>query len=418
MNISVVVLPAKVLANGKHKVRIAISHNCETRYKVTRFLVNSPKNIKNGRVVGKDIPDAEYINIQLNAMVQKMYKAFDTIDNAECYTCSQLLQLIEGNISKSNVVTVKQIADEWLSVVKEKNANRTYDLYKLQISQFIDFVGEEFVLSLISPSLIKKYETFLKTRDAYTKRNEKKKLSLTSIKMRMDCVMFFINFATSHKYISLEVDPFIDCDRYDKIIRDLSIPVSLLRKIRDAQLVKYQDILARDLFMLSFYLCGINYTDMMKIDFRQDVLSFSRTKNSKLKKNKDNTEFTIQPEARAIINKYIDKDGKLKFGGRKTVTQISSFFDYHLKRIRDILGTDQRLVYYCARKTFTQLSYVLGIQERTIKYCIGDSLRNNDILMFYTKTNKQMADEAIRKVFDFVASNKTEDDLYQSSKES
>lgn len=406
MNLSVVIIPAKVLTNGKHKIRIAISHNCETRYKVTRFVVDSPKNVKNGRVVGKDIPDASYINIQLGSIMQSMYKAYDKIPNAECYTCSQLLEKIEQIINVSSIVTIRQIADEWLELMKRQKSDGTYKLYKIGINQFIDFVGEDFVLSMLTPTIIKKYEEYLNTRECKRRTKVKTKLSSTSISMRLNHVSFLVNYATSHKYISLEVNPFIDCDTYNIPARDLFLPVSVLRDIRDVKLDNLNSNIVRDIFMLSFYLCGINYADLITCDFSSDTLSFHRIKNKNTKIEKSPTEFSIQPEARAIINKYITKSGKLDFGGRTTKEQIISILDIHLPKIRTLINTDLRIVYYCARKTFSQFCNMLGVQERIIKYCLGDSTRSNtDILIYYTKTNKQMADEAIRKVLDFVASD-------------
>lgn len=49
------VVPAKVLKNGKHRIRIAIGHKQETRYIVTRFEIDNTANFKGGQVVG--VPD-------------------------------------------------------------------------------------------------------------------------------------------------------------------------------------------------------------------------------------------------------------------------------------------------------------------------------------------------------------------------
>ena len=48
----IVILPAKMLIGGKHKLRIAISHNSDTRYIPTQYIVDSEKNLQDGQVVG------------------------------------------------------------------------------------------------------------------------------------------------------------------------------------------------------------------------------------------------------------------------------------------------------------------------------------------------------------------------------
>lgn len=44
------VVPAKVLKNGKHRIRIAIGHKQETRYIVTGFEIDSTANFKRRQV--------------------------------------------------------------------------------------------------------------------------------------------------------------------------------------------------------------------------------------------------------------------------------------------------------------------------------------------------------------------------------
>ncbi len=46
--LKIAVVPAKVLKNGKHKIRIAIGHNRVTKYLVTRFVVDSPDQLRDG----------------------------------------------------------------------------------------------------------------------------------------------------------------------------------------------------------------------------------------------------------------------------------------------------------------------------------------------------------------------------------
>ena len=58
--LSLTVLPAKALKGGKNKVRIAVAHNCQTRYIVTDIIIDSPKEWKNGQIVKRD--DAGYLN--------------------------------------------------------------------------------------------------------------------------------------------------------------------------------------------------------------------------------------------------------------------------------------------------------------------------------------------------------------------
>lgn len=411
MNLYVVVLPAKVLADGTHKIRIAISHNNETRYKVTRFKVPSPRYVRNGKVVCKYV-DAEYINKQLNGMMQTMYRIYDEIKDAECYTCSQLLTLIETKIANKRPVTFDDIAAEWLAHKERMCSKGSMDIYRRAVECFVEFFGKGFLLSSFSASHVLAYDTYLLESNAMKKDRSKYSnlLSPSTINIRMRTVRSIIKYARERNYVDYEIDPFIGYAERKENIRDIFLPVEVLRRVRDVMLNDESQVVCRDIFMLSFYLCGLNLEDMVAIDFRGNEISFIRGKTKSRRKDNVKTVFTIQPEARAIIDKYIGDDGLLHFSNKRSKHSIANYLDKNLKKIAEAVGYDKRFIYYCARKSFAQYANELNIQERIIDYCLGHTIKK-EMIAYYITTSKKMADDAIRKVLDFVASDKTEHDL-------
>lgn len=86
------VVPAKVLKNGKHRIRIAIGHKQETRYIVTRFEIDNTANFKGGQVVG--VPDAAHVNAKLRGILNSYQDALDKINTSILYlypTCRILV---------------------------------------------------------------------------------------------------------------------------------------------------------------------------------------------------------------------------------------------------------------------------------------------------------------------------------------
>ena len=150
----------------------------------------------------------------------------------------------------------------------------------------------------------------------------------------------------------------------------------------------------------------MNLGDILAQDLTKDSVKFIRIKTKSRRNPNEFTEFTIQPEARAIINKYM-VDGKLQFYGRSAKKSIQHITDGYISQLRQLVGID-KMIYYSARKTFAQLSNELMIKDSVIEYCLGDAISNpRRALSFYIKVNKRMADKAIRKVFDAVASDKS-----------
>ena len=65
--LNALIVPAKVLKGGRHKVRISVAHNGETRYIVTDIIIDSSKEFKNGQVVKR--PDAASMNTKLRGLI-------------------------------------------------------------------------------------------------------------------------------------------------------------------------------------------------------------------------------------------------------------------------------------------------------------------------------------------------------------
>ena len=86
----------------------------------------------------------------------------------------------------------------------------------------------------------------------------------------------------------------------------------------------------------------------------------------------------------------------------------------YLPKVAKQCEIKHRFIYYSARKTFTQIANELMIKDSIIEYCIGDAVSNDrKVIGSYIRVNKRMADAAIRKVFDAVASKKTMDQLVE-----
>jgi intergrase/recombinase len=67
--------------------------------------------------------------------------------------------------------------------------------------------------------------------------------------------------------------------------------------------------------------------------------------------------------------------------------------------LRQELGIPN-LIFYSARKSFSQHAFELGISTQVIDYILGHSLRARGVIYHYVSVKPEMATEAIRKVID------------------
>ncbi|KAA6304084.1 hypothetical protein EZS27_044271 [termite gut metagenome] len=63
-------------------------------------------------------------------------------------------------------------------------------------------------------------------------------------------------------------------------------------------------MLARDAFLLSFYLGGINLVDLLQADLSESTITYVRQKTINKKQNNKKVTFTIPEEVKPIIKKF------------------------------------------------------------------------------------------------------------------
>lgn len=181
---------------------------------------------------------------------------------------------------------------EYLEELKEEERHKSEKLYRLACESFIRECGDIF-LNMITEKDIKTFRRNL----------EKRHLSPTTVRIYMTLVKVVIHFAEKRKMCKFEDNPFEDITPPSANVRELDLTIREIKAIRDLEAPKYNICVARDIFMLSYYLGGINLVDMLEVDFRKNYIEYYRQKTKNKKHGESKTAFSIQPEARDIINK-------------------------------------------------------------------------------------------------------------------
>ena len=101
---------------------------------------------------------------------------------------------------------------------------------------------------------------------------KKTKLSSTTINIYITLLKVIINYAIKMRYVTYDIDPFITARIPSAQKRETQITVEELKTIRDANLEHYNLNVTRDIFMLTYYLAGMNLVDILAYDFRTDEI--------------------------------------------------------------------------------------------------------------------------------------------------
>lgn len=381
--------------DGSYKIRISIGHRSETHYIVTSYSVNALSEFENGIVVR--VPNAHEINIKLRNLLNDYEERLERIDSPEDYTCKELRDLLKSMRTHSSTVTFKQVSEQYQKELIEDGRGSYAGMLKNSLRLFFEFTGGDVFLSEISTITISEFERWLK----------RKGVSQTYISMTLSMTRTIINRAIRMQLVTYSVHPFTYWKRPADPERELDISVEDVRAIRDAQPRLKKQRIARDIFMLSYYLGGINLIDLLEIDFRGvSVLEYTRHKSRNMKLSDKRISFTLQPEAKELISKWMNRNtGRLDFGYKFSYKNFLAYVTRSIKSLaKDIDIQDYRKVcYYSARKSFVQHGFDLGISLEVLEYCIGQSVKNNRPIFNYLKIMRRHADVAFRMILDNLA---------------
>lgn len=389
-NLFITIVPNLKLKNGNHTIRIAVTHSGQTRYIPTDVVISTEKEFKDGRIVKR--PDKDALNLKLRKILNSYEDKIAQIQFADSLSCSQLISMLKGPASEVNHRTLADIANEYLNQIDEEERTKSHKMYKLAIKRYLSYAGQNTLMEHITPLRINKYILEL----------QKDKLSPTSINIYVTLLKVIINYAIKMQYVSFRVNPFITAKIPTARKRDTFITVEQLKRIRDAKLDQQHLIVVRDMFMLTYYLAGMNLVDILSYNFKNATeMRFIRKKTRNMKSGDAIINFTIPEEAKPIINKYMDNEtGKLIFGRYKNYSSCYSGLARNIKTLAQIGGIDHYFTLYSARKSFVQHGFNLGIPLSTLEYCIGQSMKEDRPIFNYVSIMKEHADKAIRQILD------------------
>lgn len=388
--LSIVLVPAKKMLDGRNRIRIAVAHRSQTRYISTQFILDSSKQLKNGRVVKHE--NAENINAALRKLIYEYEEILSATGYLSSLTCTEVVHLLQQERRRGSR-TFGSILKEYLFTMDTEARKKSHKLYNIAGNKLMKYMKGDFPLISLTPSHI----------EGFHRSMEKQELAPTSIRIYLTLIKVILNYAVKMNYVNYQVHPFILSKMPASHIREIDLTVDELRRIRDVHLTNPLHIYTRDAFMLTYYLGGINLRDLMEYNFlNQTEMKYVRHKTHQSKSGGNLIHFTIQPEAKAIIDKYIRKDGRLAFGPYHGYEKVYSMIYRHLGRVAALAGILRKVSYYSARKSFAQHGYQLGIQIERIEYCIGHSMKSNRPIFNYIRIMHEQANRVFRIILDSI----------------
>lgn len=339
------------------------------------------------------------------------------------YTLKEIISVLNGEQEKQQTIDFIKFSREWIASTTIKGAPN----YTSAINALVRFIGkEELDVNLITSDFLEQFKTFLNNeRDIRIKnliQQRKRVPSNRSLSLYLLSIKKLFNEAKK-KYnkkernlILIPNSPFEDFQiPKQEVTRKRAIPTDIIKKVWK---LPYKDIkkgykstcrynLAKDCFILSFCLMGINSADLYNAtEMKGSTIIYNRTKTKDRRLDNAKMMVDIPTMIQPIIDKYRDKTGKRLFNFYQYYCDEKGFnkaINYGLKEIGSILGIDD-LEYYAARHSWATIALnKVGIDKYIVHAAlnhIDESMRVTDIYIERDFINENKANaKVVRYVF-------------------
>ena len=385
------IIKKKPLVDGSYKIKVAICHKGETCYINTRYTVASTTHFRDGQIIKE--ADAPATNSKLRALMDFYQDKLDSIHNQGLYTCKQLKDLLMQASDQEEKPTYSQVCKEYIEELESDKRHSYALLIERSMRYFREFTKIDIQLVDMTPFIITNFKKHL---------TQRKKLSETTANMMLSQIKAVVNRAIQYGKVAYTIHPFISTKIAKAPVRDIAISRDSLIKIRDCNPASYKFCVARDMFMLSFYLCGMNPADLLSVKFSDESVSFKRTKIKNRTISDENTILHIPYEAKLIINKYKGKNVKIDLNYKFSFINLCRHVGRCITELAKELGIEEKVTFTSARKTFAQFAHDLGVQDSIIDYCLGHSSHNRGVVAYYAKDAVKHAKIVIERVIGYV----------------
>ena len=384
--IALKILHTRRTASGKIRIYISLTFKQDVRYISTGFEINDESEFEDGKVCFRK--DAAIMNKRLAFVLNEYREKLKRIDERKYHSCSQLKEAL----TKCEEMESLSITDlfERRILRLEKEGRKSYaSMNRYTLNAVTSVLGNP-PIDYLTRQDIKKLDRDFRMR-GYAPGN---------IQMRMTAFKAAINEAIDDGFVKYEDHPFKGYKMPQSTPRQMDITVSEFQRIRDMKENEYRLTLAKNIFLLSFYLGGINLADLVKVNLKEPTLKYERQKTADHKNGERVTVLTIPDEARDLI-KWCEKYEVFKVKTETEYKNLQRYLNKCFKCLAEKVGIKTQFSYYSARKTFAQFAFEIGTPIEVIEYCIGQTMKTNRPVFSYVRVMQRQADTAIGKIIDY-----------------
>lgn len=393
MNVYTYCDATKMKLDGSYPVLIVVRNNRG------RFFVNTKLYTFN-KFIGREFPKTEPNARSKSNALNKYLLEIEEICLQNTDLDNKTLKAKIENIVFSKNVSKKTTLMKFLSdYASRQRKEGTRDIYMRTYKRVMKF-NKSATLESINKEWLERYEAFFSGR-----------LAVNTISLDLRNIRTVFNKAIDNELTTNY--PFRKFKIKSKKVPIRNLSAEQIRKIYYGEISDWQEEY-RDMFILSFFMCGINAADL---------LSCKKLTNGRLVYNRMKTgkaySIPVIKEAQEIIKRYkgekfllkpLDSGISIRSYVHNWNEALKKLGTYEIvkdklgkKRKREynkILGNDVDITTYSARYSFASIAAEIDIPRDVIALCLGHSWV--DVTSHYIAYDNKKIDDAVRKVVDYV----------------
>jgi integrase len=348
--------------DGTYNVKIRVFHKNVSRYIDTEHFVSDKQLTKKMEI--KD----PFINQLINKELDQYRKDIsDLNEKLTFFTAESLKDHLTNQIGDIDFI---KFCDSHIKQLRKDGREGTASTHLTVRNSLVDYFQRPKVSIMeITYLFLKQYKRYLKTDRKLIRINQLKNefttqkcgLSVSGLYNHMRDLRTLFNSARE-KYndedLGIVKIPHYPFKKY-KVgspphTEKRNMSLKQLQRLRDCELKENSRAeLARDLFMLSFYLCGMNAVDLYNCtpkNIKSGRVEYNRSKTKGRRKDNAFISIKIIEEAKPLLEKFLGKLSLMysSHEGPDTALSIGT------KKLREITGISG-ITFYWARHTFANL---------------------------------------------------------------
>lgn len=412
------ILKNKQKADGTYNVKIRMTLNREVKRLSTNIFVRPCDLTKSFK-----LKNPIFIK-EADALVRQYQEICATLPlEASAYSIADVLEYIKTVQEKKKSIDFIQFCHEWLERTEIKGKKN----YKTALNAFIAYLGKEALpTQQVTKDLLRGFMEYLLKRRTERivelRRKGKRIPSNRTISLYLGSIRHLFNEAKKRyndydrNIILIPNSPFENFDvPKQEATRKRALSVEAIRQIwklpyilnsTNGQVRTCPYNLAKDCFILSFCLIGINSADLYNCtELKDNIITYYRTKTKDRRQDKAKMQLHVPAMIMPLMQKYKDFTGKRVFNFYHLYSSASNFnkaINVGLKEIGKKLRIED-LEYYVARHSWATLAVNnVGIDKYTVHAALNHIDKVMKVTDIYIERDFCVENEANRKVLDFV----------------